>query len=337
MSSLPVFVVRRLLLSIPVIIGVAFITFLVAHVIVPDPVRAWVGLYTNPQIIASYTARYHLNDPLWLQFLYYIAGIATGNWGVSPTTSRPVLSEIETYFPATLELVLAAVVLSFVIGVPLGAIAAVRNKKKTDLGIRGLYLTGVSSPPFLAALILQFLFAYFLKILPPIGEISPSISPPKTITGMMVIDSLLAGNLRAFSDTLDHLLLPTMALTILVFGLFTRLSRSSMLEVLGKDYIRTARAKGLGNSYSMVRHGLRTALIPPVTILAVAVGQLLGGALVIENVFGWPGIGLYTVEAIQSSNFPDIVGVTLIFALGVVLSNLIADVAYAVLDPRIRL
>jgi ABC-type dipeptide/oligopeptide/nickel transport system permease component len=337
MSNLPVFVARRLLLSIPVIIGVAFITFVVAHVIVPNPAKAWIGLYTNPELIAAYTARYHLNDPIWLQFFYYIAGIATGNWGISPTTSRPVLTEIETYFPATLELVLASVFLSFIVGVPLGAIAAVRNKKKTDLGIRALYLTGVSSPPFLAALILQFLFAYFLKILPPIGQISAAITPPKTVTGMAVVDSILAGNVPAFVDSLDHLLLPTIALTILVFGLFTRLSRSSMLEVLGKDYMRTARAKGLSNNYSIVRHGLRTALIPPVTILAVAVGQLLGGALVIENVFGWPGIGLYTVEAIQTSNFPDIVGVTLIFALGVVLSNLIADVAYAILDPRIRL
>jgi ABC-type dipeptide/oligopeptide/nickel transport system permease component len=337
LASLPAFVAKRVLFSIPVILGVTFITFVVAHVIVPDPVKAWVGLYTNPTIIAAYTARYHLNDPIWLQFLYYIGGILTGNWGISPTTSRPVLSEIATYFPATVELISASVIISFVIGVPLGAVAAIRSNRKTDTGIRALYLTGISSPPFLAALVLQFVFAYFLNLLPSVGELSPNINPPHTITGMMVVDSLITANWPALSDSLYHLILPTLALTILIFGLFTRLTRSSMLEVLSKDYMRTARAKGLGNSYAMVRHGLRTALIPPVTILAVAIGQLLGGAVVIEYVFAWPGIGTYTVEAIQTSNFPDLVGVTLIFALGIVVANMVADILYAVLDPRIRL
>lgn len=318
-------------------IGVTFITFIVAHAIIPNPVKAWIGLYSNPQIIQAYTQRYHLDDPLWIQYLYYMEGLFTGNWGISPTTGRPVLSEIADYFPATFELVMSSVVLSFIVGVPLGAIAALRNKTKMDLGIKSFYLLGVSSPPFLVALLLQFAFAYYFNLFPSVGEISPNIQPPKTITGMMVVDSLLTGNWPAFTSALDHLVLPTLALTILVFGLFTRLTRSAMLDVLNKDYVRTAKAKGLNQYYVDIRHALRTALIPSITILAVAVGQLLGGVVVIEYVFGWPGIGSYTVEAITTSNFPDIVGVTTIFAIGVVVSNMVADILYAVLDPRIRI
>lgn len=325
-----------MILSIPVLLGVTFITFVVAHVIVPNPVRAWVGLRTNPDIIKAYTERYHLNDPLWTQFFYYIYDLIRGDWGTSPVTGRPVLSELQNYFPATLELVLASVILSFLIGVPLGAIAAVRSNTKTDFSISTFYLVGVSSPPFLAALLLQFAFSYFLRVFPSVGEISPSIQPPQAITGMLVVDSLLTGNWPAFWSSLNSLVLPTLSLTFLVFGVFTRLARSSMLDVLSKDYIRAARAKGFTSYYVNIRHGLRTALIPPVTLLAVVVGQLLGGVVVIEYVFGWPGIGSYTVNAVATSNFPDVIGVTLIFAIGVVASNLAADILYAVLDPRIR-
>ncbi|MEM3799400.1 MAG: ABC transporter permease [Thermoprotei archaeon] len=312
-------------------------SFVVSHAIVPNPVKAWVGLQSNPEIIQAYTLRYHLNDPLWEQYFYYVYDLATGNWGISPTTGRPVLQEIATYFPATLQLVLASVILSFIVGVPLGALAAVKSGSKVDYSIRSFYLLGVSSPPFLVALILQLVFSYYFNVFPSIGEISPSITPPKTITGMIVVDSLLERDWPSFWSSIHHLMLPTISLTILIFGLFGRLMRSSMLDVLGKDYIRAARAKGLGKTYVNLWHAMRTALIPPVTILAVAVGQLLGGALVIEYVFGIPGMGTYTVEAITTSNFPDIIGVTTIFALGVIISNLIADILYALLDPRIRI
>jgi peptide/nickel transport system permease protein len=323
-------------LSIPVLFGVTLITFVMSHVIVPNPVRAWVGLKTNQQIIAAYTARYHLNDPLWLQYGYYFYDIVKGDWGISPTTGRPVLAEIQTYFPATLELVLAAAILSFLIGVPLGAIAAVRSNTKIDFSISTFYLIGVSSPPFVAALTFQLVFAYYIKLFPATGELSASIAPPQLITGMMVLDSLLTGDWPAFWSSLNSLVLPTLALTFLVFGLFTRLARSSMLDVLSKDYIRAAKAKGLNSYYVNIRHGLRTALIPPVTLLAVVVGQLLGGVVVIEYVFGWPGIGSYAVNAVETSNYPDVIGVTLLFAIGVVVSNLVADILYTVLDPRIR-
>jgi len=326
MPNLFIFVLKRIAASIPVLLLVTLISFIVSHAIVPNPVKAWVGFRSNPQIIEEYTLRYHLNDPLWEQYFYYVYDLATGNWGISPTTGRPVLQEIATYFPATLQLVISSVILSFVVGVPLGAIAAIK-KGKTDYSIRMFYLIGISSPPFLVALILQLILSYYFNLLPSIGEISPTISPPKTITGMIVLDSLLTRDWPAFWSSIHHLILPTISLTILIFGLFGRLMRSSMLEVLGKDYIRAARAKGLSKAYVNIRHAMRTALIPPVTVLAVAVGQLLGGVVVIEYVFGIPGMGTYTVEAITTSNFPDIIGVTTIFALGVILSNLVADMS----------
>lgn len=332
-----VFVVRRLLTSIPVLIGVTFITFFVSHVIVGDPVRAWIGFYTNQEIINAYTVRYHLNDPLWQQYLFYMRDLVTGNWGISPITGREVLAEIETYFPATVELVIAAVLLSFLVGVSLGTIAALRNNTKTDFAITTLYLGALNSPSFVSGLLLQFVFAYYFALLPSVGIISATITIPRTITGFIVMDSLLTANWPAFWSSLDHLVLPTIALATIVFGSFTRLTRSAMLEVQNKDYMRAARAKGLNRYYVNVRHGLRTALIPPVTSLAIVTARLLGGAVVIEYIFGWPGIGTYLVTAILNSNFPDIIGVTTIFALGVILSNLVADILYAVLDPRVRI
>jgi peptide/nickel transport system permease protein len=337
MPKLVKLVLKRVIFSIFVLLGVTFVTFLIAHVIVPNPVRAWVGLHSNPDVVRSYTERYHLNDPLWEQYVYYMYNLVRGDWGISPTTGRSVLSELQAFFPATLELVLASIILSFVIGVPLGAIAAVRNNRKMDVGITEFYLIGLSSPPFVAALLLQFAFSYYFQIFPSVGEISPTISAPTTITGMFVVDSLLTGNLPAFLSSLQHIVLPTLALTFLTFGLFTRLTRSSMLDVLNKDYIRAATAKGLNSYYVNVRHGLRTALIPSVTLLAFIVGQLLGGVVVIEYAFGWPGLGSYTINAIATVNFPDIIGVTTVFAIGVVVSNLAADVLYAFLDPRIRI
>jgi len=339
-TSLLRFVAKRVLYSIPVVIGAIFITFIVSRVLVPDPVRAWIDLpFSGPgadEVIQLYTIRYHFNLPLWQQFLYYLFDTLTGNWGISPTTGRPVLAEIGAYFPPTLELVLVATIISFVVGVPLGALAAVRNKTKIGTSVSTLYLAGLSSPPFLVALLCQFVLSYAFAIFPSVGEISPTIAPPQTITGMMVVDAALEGNWPAFWSTLDHMVLPALSLALLLFGLFARLTRSSMLDILNKDYMRTEKAKGLGSFYVNLVHGLRNALIPPVTILAVTFAQSLGGLLIIEYVFSWPGIGAYAVTAIMNDNFPDIIGVTLIFAIGVVASNFVADLLYRILDPRIE-
>jgi peptide/nickel transport system permease protein len=335
-QSLAILIAKRILYSIPVVIGVTFITFLVAHVIVPDPVRAWVGEYSNPELIAAYTLRYHLNDPIWLQYLYYMYDIGTLNFGLSTATGTPVIQQIEVYFPETVELVGTAIVISFILGVTLGAISAVRSDTKLDFGIRALYLAGLNTPAFLAGLLLQFLFCFYFRALPSTGVISAGVSLPPPITHMMVVDSLLAQNWPAFWSSLQHLILPASALAFVQFGFFARITRSSMLDVLSKDYMRAARARGLSAYYVNVRHGLRTAFITPVTALSLAIAFSLGGAVIVEYIFGWPGIGTYTVTAIGNEDFPQIMAVVTIFALGVVAANLVADILYAVLDPRLR-
>jgi peptide/nickel transport system permease protein len=334
--GIPGYIAKRALTLIPVIIGVTFVTFLLSFVFVPDPTRAWAGLRATPAAREALAVRYHLHDPVWVQYYYYMSNLITGNWGIVPSSGRPVIGDIQLFFPATIELALAAGLITVVIGIPLGVIASIYHDRKPDHSIRFFYLAGYSSPPFFVALVVLLVFGYYFGIFPTQGELSTALQAPVRITGMYIFDSLVTGNWPVFRDAVWHIVLPATALSLTYFGVVTRVTRASMLEILGKDFIRAAYAKGLSRGRVIFRHGLRNAMIPTTTVLGLVMGQLLGGAIVIETIFVWPGIGYYATQSIISYDFPAVIGVTVLFTLGVVISNLIADILYAVLDPRIK-
>jgi peptide/nickel transport system permease protein len=302
-----------------------------------DPARVWAGLKASPATIEAIRIRYHLNDPLLSQFAFYLTQLLHFDLGTSPIDGSPILSNIAAYLPNTIELALVSIVMDALIGIPLGVYAAAHAGKRKDDVVRVLTLLGSSTPPFLIALIFLLVFFFGLRIAPSGGQLSVLIDSPPRVTGMMLVDSLLALRLDAFVDALWHIILPALALSLTTFGLIARLTRTSMLEVLGQDYVRTARAKGLEESVVINRHALRNALIPTVTVLGLLLGDLLSGTIVVETVFSWPGIGRYATTSVSNADFPAIMGVTIVFTLAVVISNLLADITYAVLDPRIRL
>jgi peptide/nickel transport system permease protein len=253
-----------------------------------------------------------------------------------PSSGRPVLSDVELYFPATLELALASILIIIVIGIPLGMLASMYHDRKVDHGIRFLYLAAYSTPPFLVAPVVILVLGYMLRLFPTEGELSPSLAFPTRITGMVIVDSLITSNWSVFTDAVWHIILPATTLALIYFGIVTRVTRASMLDVFDKEFIRASYAKGLSARTVIFRHVLRNALIPTTTVLGLVLGSLLGGAIVIETIFQWPGIGLYATQSIVSYDFPAVIGVTMLFTLGVVIANLIADIAYAIVDPRIR-
>ncbi len=263
-------------------------------------------------------------------------GLVTGDWGISPTTGRPVLSDIEFFFPSTIELALVAFLITVILGISLGVIAASLYNTKVDHAIKVLYLSGYSSPPFFVAIALLYVMGFVLHVFPTEGELTTSLSPPAHITGMYIVDSLLTGNWVDLKDTVWHIILPAFALALTYFGIITRVTRTSMYEVLQKDFIRGAYAKGLKRRTVIWVQALRNALIPTTTVLGLLLGSLLAGTIVIETIFSWPGIGYYSTQAILNYDFPAVMGVTVLFTFSVVFANLLADVLYTFLDPRIK-
>jgi ABC-type dipeptide/oligopeptide/nickel transport system permease component len=332
------FVSKRVLYSTGVLIGVITITFIISHLVVPDPARAWAGDKATAATVQAITIRFHLNQPLYVQYYYYIYDLLQGNWGVSPASGQPVLRSILLYLPATVELTTAALIIIIVVGIPLGIIAATHRNKIEDHLARVLSIIGVSSPSFVVGLIVQLVFFFYLGVFPDSGgRISSNIKPPPMITGLLTVDSLIAGNYAAFASAIDHLIMPAIALAFLNLGVTSRLVRNSMLEALASDYVRTARAKGLKKRFVVYKHALKNAMIQPVTALSVNIAQLLGGAVIIESIFSWPGIGRYAAQAALSFSLPDIMGITIVFTLGVVMANFVSDILMAVLDPRVKL
>jgi peptide/nickel transport system permease protein len=330
------YIIRRLLLTIPVIVGVTFITFFISRVIVPNPARAWAGVKASTSAVAALAARYHLSAPIYVQYYFYMEGILTGNWGLSATTGRPVLTDVSNYFPATLELTLTAIFFIIVGGILFGVLAALHHDKNEDHAIRLAYLSGFSSPPFLVALAMLLVFSYILNIFPTSGQLSSSLTPPSRITGMYIVDSMLTRNWVDLRDSVLHIILPASALALTYFGIVTRVTRSSMLEIMQRDFVKAAYAKGLSRRVVIIKHALRNALIPTTTILGLLLGGLLSGTIVIETIFSWPGIGYYATQSIVNEDFPSIMAVTLLFTVSVVFANLVADLLYAKLDPRIK-
>ena len=291
----------------------------------------------NPEIVRAYRERWGLDAPPHLRYLTYVRNLARGDLGASIATQQPVAEDLKTFVPATVELAAAALLLAVAIGVPLGVVAAVRRDRWPDHLARVGSLAGVSMPAFWLGLLALAIFSFRFGIAPGPGRLDPQIMPPPLWTGLLVVDSLLARRWDALADALRHLALPALVLAAYVMGVITRVTRSSVLDTLTQDYVRTARAKGATEGAVVIHHALRNALIPTLTVIGLAVGNLMAGAVMTETIFAWPGLGRYAVDAAGKLDFPAIMGVTLFVAVVYVAVNFVVDVAYVVLDPRIRL
>jgi peptide/nickel transport system permease protein len=351
------YVVRRLLYAIPVLFGILVVTFALARLIPGDPCRSILGEKATIATCEEFAERKGLNDPIPVQLGIYIGDVAQGDFGESIRFSRPVTQILVERLPMTIELTVTALTIALLIGVPLGMISAMRHNSAVDVGTMVFANVGVSMPVFWLGLMLIYLFAAQLGWLPPSGRLSAGlISVPfyeawgwtvedgtfwfrtvEFISNHFIFNSLITGDWALFKDAIRHLVLPAVALSTIPMAIIARMTRSSLLDVLGRDYVRTARAKGAPERRVVIRHALRNALLPVVTIVGLQFGALLSGAVLTESVFGLAGAGTMLFEAITARDFPIIQGFTVIIAAGFVVINLIVDISYAYLDPRIQL
>ena len=332
------YVLRRLLLLAPMFVGITLLSFVLSHAVPADPVTANLGeqAAADPRVVAAFRHRWGLDRPLPEQYGIYLWNLLHGDMGISISTHQPVILDLRQHLPATIELAAAAMAVSLLIGVPAGILSSVSRDTVVDQLTRIGSLVGVSTPVFWLGLVAILIFYAILGWAPPPGRLSMQVPPPPFVTGFVVIDGLLAGRTDAAGDAVRHLALPALVLSAYSVGVITRMMRGSMLEVLGEDYVRTARAKGLTGLRVVVRHAARNGLIPVVTVIGLSFGGLLSGAVVTETVFAWPGLGTYAFQSATSLDFPAIMGVGIVVATVYICVNLLVDVAYALIDPRIR-
>ena len=330
------FLFTRLSLIIPTFLGIVFVAFILIHLVPGDPVEVRMGERgIAPARHAELLHEMGLDRPLYAQFASYVGDVLHGNLGVSLITHRPVLAEFADLFPATLELAIYATLFAVLIGLPAGMLAAMRRGSPFDHVVMGVSVSGSSLPIFVWGLLLILVFSVDLHWTPVSGRIDLDYDFD-SITGFMTIDSLLSDQEGAFASALGHLILPTIVLGTIPLAIIARMTRSAMLEVLGEDYIRTARAKGLGKFRVVAIHALRNAMIPVVTVIGLQVGTLMGGAILTETIFSWPGVGKWLVESIRRRDYPALQGGVLLIACLVMGVNLLVDLLYGVLNPRIR-
>ena len=330
------FLLRRLGTFIPTFIGVTIVAFAFIRLLPGDPILLLAGERgVSPERYEQLSHQFGFDQPIWKQYFDYIWGILHGDLGISFSTKRPVLDEFLTLFPATVELGLCSIILATVIGIPAGVIAAVNRGKFFDQALMSTALIGYSMPIFWWALLLIIVFSTGLGWTPVSGRIGLQYYFP-TPTGFMLIDSLLSGQSGAFTSAVRHLILPTVALATIPLAVIARQTRSAMLEVLGEDYVRTARAKGLSPARVNGIHALRNALIPVVTVIGLSVGTLLAGAILTETIFSWPGIGKWMVDSILRRDYQAVQGGLVLIAIVVMVVNLIVDLLYGLINPKIR-
>jgi len=330
------YLVKRLMLFVVVIFGVVTVTFFLSHVIPADPVGAILGENAPQELVEKMEKELGLDLPLDQQYIRYLKGIIHWDFGLSLRTQRPVSKDMRIYFPATMELAIFALFIAIIFGIIIGIISAVKRNQLPDNLSRVFSLIGISMPAFWLGLLFILTLYYHLGFIPAGGRLSPSISPPPMVSGLYLLDSLIAGEIETFWDALYHLIGPGLVLGWIQTAYICRVTRSSMLEVLNEEYIRTARVKGLREKIVIFKHAFKNALIPIVTMVGISFGYLLEGSVLTETVFGYPGLGRYAVNSFLSLDLNSVIGSVTLIAIVYALSNLIVDMLYAVLDPRIK-
>jgi peptide/nickel transport system permease protein len=329
------YIAKRLFHLILIMLGVSVLVFLMLRMIPGDPARLLLGEFATPEDLARLRSQMGLDQSYPVQYGIYLKNILQGDLGHSLRNGAPVAAEIGARLVATLELAVAAMLIASVIGIAAGVISSVRQYSAFDYGSMFMALIGVSMPIFWLGLMLMYLLAVLFPVMPMMGRIGMG-SEPETVTGLMLVDTLLAGEIGDFLDALHHLVLPAFTLATVPMAIVARITRSSMLEVLHKDYVRTARAKGMREPVVILRHALRNAFLPVVTVLGLNLGLLLGGAVLTETIFSWPGLGRYVVDSLMARDYAAVQGCILVFAALMAFINLIVDLVYVLLDPRIR-
>lgn len=331
------YVATRVVASVLMALAATLVVFLIAHTVPADPILAQLGdkASANAELVARFRARWALDRPLWEQYAIFLGRLAQGDLGESIASRRPVLTDIGQYAPATIELATLAALLTLLVGVPLGVLAAVKRDGWLDHGARLACLVGVSAPTFWLAFIVLALFYGGLQIAPSPGRLDAGAVPPPHVTGLFLLDSLLARDWPTFRSALAHMVLPAGVLAASTLGLITRTTRAAMLDVLGQDYVRVARAKGLTEGGVVRGHAVPNALLPVVTLGGLAYAELLAGTVLTETIFSWPGLGRYTYQSAIALDFPAIMGVTLLVAVIYLAMNFVVDVSYSWLDPRV--
>jgi peptide/nickel transport system permease protein len=333
------YILRRSISMPFILLGIVTMAFLLTAITKGDPLTAVVSeqQMTNPEIVAAAKKRWGLDRPLPERYVIYVTNLLKGDMGTSFVTRRPVSTDLVARLPATFELVLAAMLIGSTVGIVFGLLAAYYRDSAIDQGARLFSLFGSSVPIFWMGLALLFIFSVHFQVLPGPGRIDPRMTPPPVVTGFMTIDTLLAGDFAAFKDALAHLVLPSVVLGWTVAGTISRLVRANMLEVMEREFILTARAKGAGEMRVVLRHAFRNILVPVLTVISYSFAYLITGAVLTEAVFAWPGVGSYAVKAARSLDFPAIIGVTIVGGVMFLVTNLLTDIAYVLANPRVRL
>ena len=331
------YILKRLLNLIPVLLGITLLVFILLHLIPGDPAQILAGTRATPEIVEGIRDQLGLNKPLPVQYLLFLGNLLRFNLGNSIMSGASIIQEIAIRWPATFELSLAAMLIALILGIPAGVLAAVRKNSAIDNLTMSGSLVGVSMPVFWLGLLLIYLFAVNLQWLPPGLRMSQEVASSfKPLTGFYVFDALLQLNWNALKDVLAHLVLPALTLSTIPLAIIARITRSAMLEVLSQDYIRTARAKGVLERWVIFKHALKNALLPVVTIIGLQFGTLLSGAILTETIFSWPGIGFWIYDGILNRDYPVVQGGVIFVSISFVLINLLVDISYAFLDPRIQ-
>ncbi len=330
-------ILQRITTVIPVVMLAVTIVFFISRLIPGDPARLIAGQFATEEQVQQIREEYNLDKPIPVQYLLYLRDTLRGDFGISMHTRRPVMEDIKKFYPATIELAAVSIFLVIVIGVPLGVISAVRKDKLLDHFARFLALGGVAAPVFWVGILLQLFLFYKLGLLPVGGRLSYGIAAPQHLTGLYILDSLLTMNWKAFWDAIHHIILPATLMTISSMSSVLRQTRSEMLNVLKEDYVIFHTAYGLADRMIIYKYALRNALTPTVSVLGLVFGLLLSRAFLVEVVCSWPGIGRYVALAVLSSDFPAIVGATLIIAFSYAMVNLIVDIVYMLLNPKVRI
>lgn len=354
---MPQYTARRLLSSIPVLVGILVVVFLLARLIPGEPCKAILGEKATAETCERFNKANGLDKPIYTQFAIYMGNVLQGDFGTSIRFSRPVTIILAERLPTTIELSLASLTLAILVGIPLGVLSAVKHNSPTDVGTMIGANIGVSMPVFWLGLMLAYLFSVVLGLLPPSGRISAGVASVafyevwnwpvdrggslykvlEFFANLYIFNSLITGQWAVLQDVLRHLILPAVALATIPLAIIARMTRSSLLDILGQDYVRAAKAKGVPRNSVVLKHAFRNALLPVVTIIGLSLGGLLGGAVLTETVFGLAGVGRILFEAITARDYPIIQAFTLVIAVGYVIINLLVDLSYTYLDPRIRL